>query len=413
MRDPHQNIFFYYRGPSKKQKDSLYDPQVEDNTTKSFINILEFCHQAGFDNLLSSILNQIDAPKKPVVSFLLQKGLNASRPDAVIEFSDRRIHVESKVKASLDIDQVKRHLDSINSQDLLVVITNRSEDKRELETIGDGRIKYLCWSTIHKICRNAINITQADRRFVAVTQLIKHLIDYLEVIVMTEFSGFNDADFDYWIDPNPYYRPILKKKLEALATIIRERLPKSIGSEYSFIKPGKISHKLSDDRRAWVAIKKPKNNKDIFNQCNFTIEVSKNSLEINAVIRNGRTCDKGKPLGVFYTKLTHDTGAFLDTIRNIKKDARIIISRRYRKARSEWWRQYFDMKLCEISNEKDVLYLCEILKKADTNSTFPGVRIRYSIDRGSKILSDPKKLEDEIISTIYEFKPILDYLERK
>ena len=38
MRDPHQNIFYYYRGPSKRNKDSLYDIQIEDNTTKSLIN---------------------------------------------------------------------------------------------------------------------------------------------------------------------------------------------------------------------------------------------------------------------------------------------------------------------------------------------------------------------------------------
>jgi len=413
MRDPHQNIFFYYRGPSKRQKYSLYDPQIEDNATKALINILEFCNQLRFDNLLNSFLKEVNAPKRLVKTFLLQKGLDSSRPDAVIDFSDYKIHIECKIKAKLNISQIKNHLNGINAQDGLVVITNEPEHKNELKKIGDARIKYLCWSTVHQICRNVINNTKTDKKYAAVAQLIKQFTDYLEVAVMTEFNGFNDADFDFWIDPNPYYRPILKKKLEALAIIIKEKLPKSISSEYSFVKTGNIPHSIGDDRFAWVAIKKPKNAGGIFNQCNFTIEVSRSNLVVNAVIRNGRTYDGRKPLGVFYAKLSHDPDAFLKVIKNIKKEARIVISRRFRRFRSEWWKQFFDMKLCEISDKEDVLYLCEILKKADTNSTFPGVHFRFSIDRGEKILLDPERLEEEIIKTISEFKPILDYLGEK
>jgi hypothetical protein len=418
MRDPHQNIFYYYRGPSKKQKLSLYDPQVEDNTTKSLINILEFCHKSTFDNLLNSFLKEINAQKKPIVTFLLQKGLDTSRPDAVIDFSDYKIHIESKVRAGLDTDQIKRHLNSIGSQDLLVVITNHPEHKKELEAIGDSRVRYLSWGAMHRLCRNVINNNQTDKKVAAVVQLIKHYVDYLEVVVMTEFNGFNDADFDYWIDPNPYYRPILVKKLEALAKIIRENLPKSISSKYSFIKTGNVSHSIKDERFAWVAIKRPKGVGGIFNQCNFTIEVSKSSLDVNAVVRNGRTYNHRAPLGVFYEKLSNNPNSFISTLRKIKRNGSLIVSRRLPKTGkrimpgNEKWVSYFEIRIDDISSQDDVRYICDILKKADSKPGAPGIHICHVIDRGNDILTKPDRLKDEIIAAIIDFKPVLDFLEK-
>jgi len=416
MRDPHQNIFFYYRGPSKHREVSLYDFQVEDNTTKSLINVLEFCNQSGFEDLLGRFLKVINAPKRPVAYFKLQKGLSDSRPDALIDLSDYNIHIESKVRARLDIGQIKRHLKDINQQDILVVITNNRQDEKQINKIGDQRLRFLDWAEVHRLCLKSVEITRADRHMVAITHLIEQFIDYMEVVVMTEFNGFKNSDFDFWVDPNPYYVPILRKKLEALATIIKEKLPRDIREEYSFIKPGNISRSGKDERFAWVAIKRPKDSGDIFNQCNFTIEVSKSCLDINTVIRNGRTHQTKTPIGVFYNKLSNNPENFLKIIKGIKKEARIVISKRLPKTGSrimpgnEKWMKFFDMKLCDITSKQDAFYLCEILKKADKEPGAPGIHFRYSIDRGSKVLIDPEALENEIINTIAEFRPILAFL---
>lgn len=419
MRDPHQNIFFYYRGPSKNRELSLYDFQVEDNTTKSLINVLEFCCQAGHEDLFNRFLGSVNAPRRPVAYFKLQKGLSDSRPDALIDLADYNIHIESKVRARLDIGQIERHLKDISPQDILVVITNDWQDKKQLNEIGDKRLRYLAWAEVHKLCLNAVEIIRNDKRMVAIQHLIEQFIDYMEVVVMTEFNGFKNSDFDFWVDPNPYYVPILRKKLEALATIIKEKLPKDIGQEYSFIKPGNIARSGKDERFAWVAIKRPKDGKDIFNQCNFTIEVSKSCLDINTVVRNGRTHQTRTPIGVFFNKITNEPEGFLQVIRGIRKEARIVVSRRLPRTGkrimpgNEKWVKFFDMKLSDIVNKQDLLYLGDVLKKADKDPGAPGIHFRYSIDRGSKVLTESVELEGEIINTIKKFKPILDFLKEK
>ena len=47
MKDPHQNIFYYYGknykiiNKGKESEERIYDPQLENNITKAFINLFE------------------------------------------------------------------------------------------------------------------------------------------------------------------------------------------------------------------------------------------------------------------------------------------------------------------------------------------------------------------------------------
>jgi hypothetical protein len=397
--------------------DSLHDVQVEDNTTKALINLLEFAKRIDSTPLLKNFLKLIDVPKKQITSFGLQKCEKKSRPDGIINFADNKIFIESKVRADLNINQIRRHLSSLSSNDFLLVITNDKTDRFKLKKLNDKRLRYCSWHDIHHICLGIANEMRNNKKLTAVLAVLEHFINYMEVIVMTEFSGFKDEDFDFWIRPDIRYVPILKNKLESLAKSIRVDLPAKL-RKYSHIYTGKISRIIRDERFAWVALKKKKNKKDVLNQCNFTIEVSKSNLVINAVIRNGRTDNSRKPLGIFYKKLSNHPDRFLDVIRRIKIEGSFVVSKRlpktgkFIKRGNEKWVKFFEIKLHDITKEEDVRYLCRILKKADSRPASPGIHIRNSIDRGSLILTEPTKLKKEIISTIVNFKPILDFLEK-
>jgi hypothetical protein len=149
------------------------------------------------------------------------------------------------------------------------------------------------------------------------------------------------------------------------------------------------------------------------------LEVSKDSLEINAVIRNGHTTDKSRPIGVFYEKLEKHPDAFLDIIGKIRSDARIIISKRLPKASNklmpgnEKWLGFFNMRIKDITCVKDIIYLLDVLNKADVSPAMPGVHIGYSIERGERILGEPELLEKRIIEAIVDFMPILSFIEAK
>jgi len=419
MRDPHQNIFFYYRGPSSRNIDLAYDPQIEDNTTKSLINILEFLQEVQSSVLIELLLKKLGLPRRAVLSFALQQGRESSRPDAVICLEGYSIFIEAKVKADLYEDQLNRHLAHINTRDYLLIISNNKADSICLKQIKNNRLLFLTWADIHKLCIETLRQIKTDKKMAAVSHLLKHFVDYLEVVVMTEFSGFKDEDFDFWVDTNPYYVPILKRKLKAFAEIIKCNLPKEIAKVYSDLKIGNISTQVKDERFAWVAIKKPENRKDIFNQCNFTLEVSKQSLDINTVIRNGHITDKARPIGVFYERLGSKPYAFLDLIGKIKRNARIVVSKRLPKTGNrimpgnEKWASFFDMRLKDITNNEDINYIRNIIKKADKSPAMPGIHFRYSIDRGNGKLAQPQELQTEVIEVIKEFNPLLSYLEGK
>ena len=309
-----RHLFYYYRGPSKNNGSLKYDNQIEDNTTKSLINLLELLDDTGFTHLREALFEKLKLKKAQPIFYKLQYSAGSSRPDILIQFPGYKIIFEVKVKAGLNDQQIKNHLLGLEPQDKLIILTNNKKDEERVEELNDKRLIYISWADIHAMCRDMIKKYQSSKTKVHI-DFINQFVEYLEVIVMTEFAGFRNEDFDFFLDYNKDYARILKRKLKMLADAIKSQLPPEL-KYYSEIKTGKIHQATGYYTKAWVAIKKPEDKKDITNQCNFTVDISSAELSINAVIRNGRIKDKRKPLGIFY-KALGDELKFMKIIKKI------------------------------------------------------------------------------------------------
>lgn len=135
----HQNIFYYYRGPSKADESAdAQHRQIENNTTKALVNVLEY----GSADLTASFLARFvpDAPRqvRPTRRYYLQRGPErtddpcwllgvsvlgdidprgeikarggGSLLDAAIHLpGDALVAIEVKVVEYLDYEQLRRH----------------------------------------------------------------------------------------------------------------------------------------------------------------------------------------------------------------------------------------------------------------------------------------------------------------
>ena len=136
MKDPHQNIFYYYKGQNKNEIQK--ERQLEDNTTKALINLLEFSD----DKVLKLFLHKLGVIyNKEKVFFYLQRKIESttkqkvllgispegkltnslsknkdSRPDAFITSKFFSVLIENKIKGTLGSNQLSRHNKNFNGK---------------------------------------------------------------------------------------------------------------------------------------------------------------------------------------------------------------------------------------------------------------------------------------------------------
>lgn len=225
MADFHRNIFSYYRGAIHHEHER--EQQQEDNTTKALINTLEYC----CPEVATKFLKWLEVHTSDKVDFLLQatsigserisrksqrlllaivgaenqvnesicnqlpgKPVGDSRPDAWIFGQEFVVLLESKTGARpLELNQMACHWSKLKPTALKIVT----------------------WAEVHKFfVAIARELKEAKSRW-----LVEQFTRYLEWTGMTEFVGFEEGMFEFFVpsEKDPDTKKWVRGAVEGLA----------------------------------------------------------------------------------------------------------------------------------------------------------------------------------------------------
>ena len=241
MTDITRNIFYWFRGPSFEGAPAPHR-QLENNLTKSLVNVLEHCDR---QLVLKPFLNRLGLQICQDVVFSLQRrpalagktkkrivlGIvggegeaipgesttEKGRPDAWICGSGWTVLIESKIGPKIPKRQLDDHARAVGWP------------KKTYD------IHMLSWQDLHRIARDARRkVSKKDR----VSQLLlSDWQSYLEHQNMDEFEKLEPLDFDFFNLPVEERRallPHMKSRVRAFAAMLAKSEPaKKIADLYS------------------------------------------------------------------------------------------------------------------------------------------------------------------------------------
>jgi hypothetical protein len=267
--NPYRNIFYYFRGAHNS--DRLADKQIEDNTTKAFINTLEYSDV----QLLHYFLENIKVPvnKSETPKYDLQVAELLSRPDAQIRVGKTDYYIESKVQAPLEEHQINNHLVSIG-ESILIVITLRESDRQILEKFKNPRLKFITWEEIYILFSRKNDINNF---------ILSQFLKYLESTGMAPFNGFTKEDFDSFLyveeDPKKEIRSIVKRKFKKYLDEIQDEI-KSIPAYSGLVVDVGNLHKGSHS--IWGTLSDESKSK--VNVPHFNFALNRNTFSIGFIV---------------------------------------------------------------------------------------------------------------------------------
>jgi len=272
--NPYRNIFYYFRGVH--HSDKLADRQIEDNTTKAFINTLEYSDIQLLHYFLESFKVLFD--KREIPKYDLQVAELLSRPDAQIRISKKDFYIESKVQAPLEELQINNHLASIGGS-TLIIITSRESDLDIVRKINNPRLKFVTWEMIYLQFSNyLISRKNEDDNFI-----LNQFLKYLESIGMAPFNGFSKEDFDSFLyiedDPKREIRSIVKNKFKKYLDEIQSEI-KSIPA-YKGLKV-EVGNLHQDSHSIWGTLSEVSKDKVQVPHFNFVLD--RNTFSIGFIV---------------------------------------------------------------------------------------------------------------------------------
>lgn len=243
MTRPHHNIFFYYRGPSAdltKQEGERYQQQVEDNSTKALINVLEL----GGPDVTRSFLGRFAPPLVATepARFYLQGG-PSQVPDGT------RLLLGLSVLGQ--IDGVVAPADGGSRVDAAVFVPGRGLLVIETKVVDDlegpqlGRHMHrwkiveapICvrWADVWRWARDERSKAAEPAAF-----LLDQFCEYLEILGFAPWAGFRQEDFDFFTNPTLEQRTIVRNRVTGAWERILEELGPADAKLLGVIKSGRF-----------------------------------------------------------------------------------------------------------------------------------------------------------------------------
>jgi hypothetical protein len=285
VTDPHHNVFFYYRGQvrakSEEEAERLREQQVEDNTTKALVNLLEWSDASLTQEFVSAFLpgstpnpemegepyeyflqggRAVDVPQRWLLAISQSEALPPPAPAAsggsrvdggFIRPGELLVVFEVKLGSELDAAQLARH--------------------REHWRIPEGRTVPVPWASVYEWAAKE----RESRREPVTRFLLEQIVEYLELSRLKPFGGLESEDFEFFDNPTWERQPQVKAQLAALWEAVLASMPEKDAARLGAIHVGQLG--LSDDH-AWAQTNHGEEDK-----INLTLELSTRGLQLNLV----------------------------------------------------------------------------------------------------------------------------------
>lgn len=332
MSQLHQNLFFFYRGtrPHDDVHDATYEKQLEDNTTKSLIYVLEHVDRRVLLSFLNNVVGLRFVGDSQSIQFALQ------RKDI------QRQHLKYRVALALapqtgyvshskgDHQSGRPDAWIWNDNEFAILLENKIVDQRVTRGQIERHIacakgwnaknvtwKSIAWADVYKFFNDWRG--QSQKLDSVTTLLINEFVGYLRMIGLSSSASFEADDFLFFTlhpsDRTFTYKTLVRRKLEFFTKKLGEtKVVRSIFGMYGlprshdipYVSPG-IFRDNSDN--FWISLG-PKERR---NNCHLTVRISEGGISLDAFA----------PHKSFTTKLVRaiqsDPHKFLDCIRGIPR----------------------------------------------------------------------------------------------
>ena len=422
MTDFHHNIFYYYRGA--KQSDQDRDRQLENNTTKTLINTLEHCSS----KVVVEFLKWLDIAATGKAKFELQKetigerrirrksqrlllglvsdkGQNTvcaelegpaergSRPDAWLYGKDYVVLIESKVgDVPLELNQMRCHFQKLQ-------IGGNQQPRCEVRT----------WAEVHRFFIGILpNLSDKDK------WLVEQFTQYLEWNSMTEFTGFEEEMFDFFVthdDEDTGTKKWVRDTMQAFANKILNGTDGLRSFNDAFYRDNHVGNLGLNDDHCWVAFFGPENGGQdgpIGNWAHQTVSIYDYGLDVFVNVELKPAVDKLRK------KISRNRQAFRDTISKLPGSFSVeVAERKYNRPR---YYDYYRVASLEADYLKHpnlgpagLEYMETLLKQIH----LPYLSVRRRIDKKQALELSRGNGDDminEVVSIMKAFHPLVEFI---